>query len=258
MSDVFISYKREEADDFVKDIFSRLDKEGLSPWIDTKNIEPGMEWNPEIEEALKNSYALIAVMTDKAIESQFITYEWSYALGVGIPVIPIKCTDKELHPVLDRRQFVDVNDPAFYARLSQRLHQLQNVSNARASEKFTKHDVVEELSRIAKKPHNKDNEESKNLRKTAIKALGYIGGNQAESGLVSVLIKENKNEIAIVRATAEALGILQAQDNVTIQALGEILTKDNLADAARNALLSIGTHEALDAIDKQKHSHTPE
>jgi hypothetical protein len=46
-------------------------------------------------------------MTTEAKASQYVTYEWAFAWGAGVKVIPILLKKTELHPRLESRQFLD-------------------------------------------------------------------------------------------------------------------------------------------------------
>lgn len=46
-------------------------------------------------------------MSPEARASEYVTYEWAYALGAGISVIPILYKQTELHPRLAALQYLD-------------------------------------------------------------------------------------------------------------------------------------------------------
>ena len=85
---------------------SRLEKEGFTVWADSK-IKAGEEWQGVIDTAIRNSFVLIVVMTPEAKDSEYVTYEWAFAWGIGIRVIPIMLRPTELHPRLDALQYLD-------------------------------------------------------------------------------------------------------------------------------------------------------
>jgi hypothetical protein len=82
MQHVFISYKNEDLD-FADNVISRLEREGFTTWSDLK-IGAGEEWRNSIDLAIKNAFALIVIMTPEAKASEYVTYEWAFAWGVGI------------------------------------------------------------------------------------------------------------------------------------------------------------------------------
>ena len=107
MQHVFVSYKNENLDFyFAENIISRLEKEGFTTWTDLK-IGAGEEWRNAIDLAIKNAFALIVIMTPEAKASEYVTYEWAFAWGVGIRVIPVMLKPTELHPRLEALQYLD-------------------------------------------------------------------------------------------------------------------------------------------------------
>jgi HEAT repeat protein len=105
MQHVFISFKHEDLD-FADNVISRLEKEGFTTWADFK-IGAGEEWRNAIDLAIKNAFALIVIMTPEAKASEYVTYEWAFAWGVGIRVIPIMLRSTPLHPRLEALQYLD-------------------------------------------------------------------------------------------------------------------------------------------------------
>ena len=105
MAHVFISYKREDVD-FAENVSSRLEREGFDVWADSK-IAAGEEWRNAIDVAIKNSVSLIVIVTPEAKASEYVTYEWAFAWGIGIKVIPIMLRPTTLHPRLEALQYLD-------------------------------------------------------------------------------------------------------------------------------------------------------
>jgi hypothetical protein len=46
-------------------------------------------------------------MTPEAKASEYVTYEWAFAWGAGIKVIPVLLKRTELHPRLESLQYLD-------------------------------------------------------------------------------------------------------------------------------------------------------
>jgi HEAT repeat protein len=105
MQHIFISLKHEDLD-FGENVIARLEKEGFTTWTDLK-IGPGEEWRTTIDLAIKGAFALIVIMTPEAKASEYVTYEWAFAWGVGIRVIPIMLRPTALHPRLEALQYLD-------------------------------------------------------------------------------------------------------------------------------------------------------
>ena len=102
---VFVSYKQEDGD-FAENVMNRLEQRGFQTWAGHK-IRAGEEWRNAIDLAIKNSFALVVIMTPEAKASEYVTYEWAFAWGVGIRVIPVMLKKTELHPRLESLQYLD-------------------------------------------------------------------------------------------------------------------------------------------------------
>jgi hypothetical protein len=95
MGHIVISYDREDI--FCAEaVVEKLKARGFEPWFDVSNIRGGDEWAASIDDAILQSDALIAIMTERGAVSSYVTYEWSYALGAGVYVIPIMFRKTEL------------------------------------------------------------------------------------------------------------------------------------------------------------------
>jgi hypothetical protein len=106
---VFISYKHEDLD-FAENVINRIEKAGFSTWTDDK-LHAGDDWRAMIDIAIKNAFALIAIMTPEAKASEYVTYEWAFAWGVGVKVIPLMLRPTRLHPRLEALQYLDFTSP---------------------------------------------------------------------------------------------------------------------------------------------------
>ncbi|MBV9229635.1 MAG: TIR domain-containing protein [Chloroflexi bacterium] len=103
---VFVSYKHEDVD-FAENLISRIKEAGFTAWQDTDKLHPGEDWRAGIDQAIKSAFALIVIMTPEAKSSEYVTYEWSFAWGAGVKVIPVVLKHTELHPRLEALQYLD-------------------------------------------------------------------------------------------------------------------------------------------------------
>ena len=111
MSHIFISYKHGDFDDsnFLRLFEERAKSVNLNIWRDT-NIRAGDNWEVEIDFAIDECFALLLLLTENVSESQYVTYEWTRALTLGKPVIPVRLSEKTvLHPRLEKTQYLDFN-----------------------------------------------------------------------------------------------------------------------------------------------------
>ncbi len=79
---IFISYAREDSN-IANRIYDDLNKAGVNPWLDTKNILPGQNWQRVTIKALKESdYVLILLSSDSLSKKGFVQKEIKVALDV--------------------------------------------------------------------------------------------------------------------------------------------------------------------------------
>jgi HEAT repeat protein len=106
MRHVFISYHHDDGD-FAENLISRIERVGLETWVDNDHLHAGEDWRTEIDQAIKDAYALIVIMTPEARSSEYVTYEWAFAWGAGVKVIPVLYKDTKLHPRLEALQYLN-------------------------------------------------------------------------------------------------------------------------------------------------------
>lgn len=110
MSHIFISYSHKDRD-ILNTFIAYLKEQDFTDnqiWYD--NIEGGDNWRDEISSALDEAFAIVVIVTKNSIESHYCTYEWAYALGQGIPLLPLLFDEipaKDIHAPLASKQFID-------------------------------------------------------------------------------------------------------------------------------------------------------
>lgn len=105
MKHIFISAPP-SASRAVNQMHENLRSIGYRPWIDP-HPRPNMDWRFEIDDAIRAADAVIVIVTPHAAKSIYVTYEWSLALGFGIPVIPVIFQRAEMHPRLQMLEHYD-------------------------------------------------------------------------------------------------------------------------------------------------------
>ena len=272
---IFISYHHNDLD-FAENVISRLEKEGFSLWADSK-LSAGEDWRMIIDLAIKDAFALIVIMTPEAKASEYVTYEWVFAWGVGVKVIPMMLKKTPLHPRLEALQYLDftnqksrpweklieeaknaasrplahsvripLNAPPFIrqavtaldsAYSQERISAIETLVQSKGSE------VQGVLLEALKHPIT-------DVRVAAAEALGKIGDACAVSALCDVLHDTD----ASVRAAAGALG--KIRDACAVSAICEVLHDGVYADSVRmyvcetaaSALCEIGDACAVPAL----------
>jgi hypothetical protein len=102
----FLSHSQDDGD-FAENLKFRLDKEGFRGWIDVDILEAGVDWRQEIDDAILNSQAVILVLSPNSKSSEYVTYEWAFALGSGIRIVPLMLNATPIHPRLEVFQYLD-------------------------------------------------------------------------------------------------------------------------------------------------------
>jgi tetratricopeptide (TPR) repeat protein len=103
---VFISYQHDDSD-FADALIYRVEKVGFKTWIDNNGLYPGEDWREGIDQSIRDAFALIVIMSPVAKASEYVTYEWAFAWGCGIKVIPVMYKFTSLHPRLESLQYLD-------------------------------------------------------------------------------------------------------------------------------------------------------
>lgn len=78
MSHVFLSYSRRDQA-FVDRLIAELERAGLDVWIDRDDIPGGAAWEATISRAVRESAALVVVLSPAAAESDYVPKELSLA-----------------------------------------------------------------------------------------------------------------------------------------------------------------------------------
>ena len=93
MSDIFISYKREEQA-IARKLADALEGEGWSVWWDPK-LRAGERFNDVIEKALKESKCVVVMWSKRSVQSLYVRDEATYAM-TRQKLIPVRIEEVEL------------------------------------------------------------------------------------------------------------------------------------------------------------------
>ena len=111
----FISYKSEQKEAAVK-VKDFLRQHDFFGWLDISGgLVVGDDWRRVIDKAIDDCVGVIVLVSNASMKSQYVTYEWSYAMGVGKRVIPVflenpraRALKKNLHPKLEPLQRIEL------------------------------------------------------------------------------------------------------------------------------------------------------
>ncbi len=88
--DVFISFSSEDKA-LTERIYERIKKYGLTPWMSSKDIRPGRDYQQSIVEAIQDASLVLLIFSSKANKSMEIIKELS--LASTKMVIPVRIED---------------------------------------------------------------------------------------------------------------------------------------------------------------------
>jgi HEAT repeat protein len=234
---VFISFKHEDLD-FAENVSIRLERAGFATWADS-HIETGREWRAAIDLAIHDSFALIVIMTPEAKSSEYVTYEWAFALGKGIRIVPLLLRPTQMHPCLETLQYLDFTNAR--SRPWERLiAEIKAVSLAALS-----HSLKVSISSPPIIPGAAASLDSTvpDERRDAIRTLASVGTQAALSALRESL----KHPLRDVRsAAAEALG--EIGDSMAVPALIEALNDDPMGSVRSTAAKALGSIKDPSAV----------
>src|SRR5215475_12109824 len=86
MSDIFISYKREEQL-IARKLADALEKEGWSVWWDPK-LRASEHFDDVIEKALKEAKCVVVMWSERSVQSRYVRNEATYALDLD-KLVPV-------------------------------------------------------------------------------------------------------------------------------------------------------------------------
>jgi hypothetical protein len=111
--DIFVSYPHKHRD-WVRSFVEALEKHNLKVWFDEKAIPPGEPFVEKLEEGIRNSNAVVYIVTPEVVNSKWALVELGAALGGRKTIIPIVSEDVpvgELVSPIRRRRWITKSDP---------------------------------------------------------------------------------------------------------------------------------------------------
>lgn len=118
MTHIFISYSRDDID-FARYLCALLEREGFQIWMDEVQINPGVKWFKEIEQAIQTCAAFIPIMSPSAYESEWVEREILLAESTKKPIFPVLLSGNAWTR-LANIQYEDMRQ-GLHARLSSRF-----------------------------------------------------------------------------------------------------------------------------------------
>jgi len=113
----------------VRELYHRLTKQEVAPWLDEENLLPGQDWEREIRKQVRTADAVVCCLSKDSITREgFVQREITYALDAAdekpegtIYLIPLRLEECVVPDRLSRWQWVDVFHAQGYSRLVRSL-----------------------------------------------------------------------------------------------------------------------------------------
>jgi hypothetical protein len=121
---VFISYAKEDKL-FAENIYRKMKRDNLKPWLDIHHLPVGVNWDNFIKETIKNSKFFILILSKNSTNKRgYIQKEIKIALEIvellpqeDIFIIPIKIDDCIPPQVLGKFQWIDISKRDYYSKI---------------------------------------------------------------------------------------------------------------------------------------------
>lgn len=241
MAHIFISYAPENFE-YAEEMKRRLERGGFTVWVDSNNpeqVSAGKDWRQEIDEAIRDAFALIAVMTPLARAFEYMTYEWTFALGVGVRVLPTAFEPTPLPQRLRGLQSLDFSDPRKrpWDKLFQILKETQMTHEFNRRTASTPDGLKPLMAAMNSSDPN-------DLRK-AVADIAHMDDWTAREALVNIMRHPAQN----IR-TAAALALARAGDARATTTLMDALMRGStdVQTAALRALVDINPERVLELV----------
>ena len=91
---VFISYARDDGEDFAEDLVQRIEGAGIPVWRDREGMRGGEGWWNQIERVIDEVAFMVVVMTPGAVASDVVRKEWDEARRQGVCIFPVIASDR--------------------------------------------------------------------------------------------------------------------------------------------------------------------
>lgn len=149
----FLCYSRRDGEDLALKLADQLaaGPPSIPVWLDRRNIQPGIDWDEQVVEALRGCAGVLYMMTkDSVSPNSECKREWTRGLKYNKPIIPLLFHKESEMPFrLELRQYVDFThgSDAGMARLREHVRWRATPEGALHTLKERLEDVHRELAR---------------------------------------------------------------------------------------------------------------
>ena len=107
----FICYSRRDAEDIALTLADQLaaGPPSIRVWLDRRSLQPGIDYDEQIDEALRGCAGVLYVMTEDSVSPKSeCKREWTRGLKYNKPIIPLLSHKEAEMPFrLEPRQYID-------------------------------------------------------------------------------------------------------------------------------------------------------
>ncbi|MCU0479637.1 MAG: FHA domain-containing protein [Anaerolineae bacterium] len=129
MAHIFLSYSEEDAP-LAQSAQKAIEAAGFDVWIDpAKARYMDVIWHHGIDNAIGGSFAMVVILTPQSLQSALVTYEWSFALGIGVTVIPVLFKEAQIPRRLLVLKCLDFSATPSWDDLTDLLKEAQDAYN---------------------------------------------------------------------------------------------------------------------------------
>ncbi|MCB2263891.1 MAG: toll/interleukin-1 receptor domain-containing protein [Candidatus Thiosymbion ectosymbiont of Robbea hypermnestra] len=96
--DVFLSYSHQD-EPWVSEFAAALRAGGVKVWFDAEDLALGERWQDRLQEALRESRALVIVLSPNSIRSPWMFFELGAAVADNKKIIPVLLDDMDWNRV---------------------------------------------------------------------------------------------------------------------------------------------------------------
>ncbi len=125
---IFLCHSSEDKS-VVRDLYARLLADGFEPWLDEKNLLPGLPWRSTIANAVRESDIVVVCLSGRSVTKRgFLQKEIRYAMDAALEqaegtmfIVPLKIDECDVPESLSEWQWVNWFDIDGYERLMSAL-----------------------------------------------------------------------------------------------------------------------------------------
>jgi len=125
---VFLCHGREDKP-LVRELYSKLRKDGVEPWLDEQDLLVGQDWDLEIKKAVRATHAIIVCLSKTSVNKEsYFQKEIKLALDVAdekpegtIYILPIKLEECDVPMRLSKLHWIDYFEKEGYEKVIRAL-----------------------------------------------------------------------------------------------------------------------------------------